>query len=252
LFDYGMISPVSGGEFFLLSLLADLPDLFAERCPDESVQSCLWPGASSALPLETPQDHHVDYLLTWLCQSAETLPQCSGAAWPGVPVSWGFTILLFNADWLAQNGIETPYNLETARDVRNQYKMNFVEADRGFLPSAGDLSPDEIYVVDAALLVDDPDGVMDSLTSFFQAGYVPVFSLTIDSAYVGAFAANPGAAAQYAFALDDPAIKSELFDRSDRLPAFYGGDVWNVGVNSDEGEALLRALTLLIAYAALG
>jgi hypothetical protein len=250
LFDYGMITSMGGSEFFLSDLVDSLPDLLAERCQDEALDLCLWPGASVVLPLQSPDDKALAALRGWVCQSAEALPHCSGNLEPGVPVSWGFTLLLFNFDWMAQNGVEIPYNLDTALEVRGQWKMSFVEATRRFLPSAGDLSPDEIYTVSSALLVEDPDGVMTSLASFFQAGYVPVLSLTIDSAYVGASASNPSAAVQYAQALNDPAAKTDLFFSSQRLPAFFSNEVRNAGVNSQEGEATLRALILLATYAA--
>ncbi|MBI5957150.1 MAG: hypothetical protein HY866_00345 [Chloroflexi bacterium] len=251
LFDYGMITSMGISEFFLPGLIDSLPDLLTERCQDVPLDRCLWPGASVVLPVQFPDDKVLEDLRGWVCQSAEALPHCSGSAEPGVPVSWGFTILLFNFDWLAQNGVDIPYNLDTALEVRGQWKMSIVEADRRFLPLAGELSPDEIYTVSSALLVEDPDGVMTSLASFYQAGYVPVLSLNIDSAYVGASAANPRAAFQYAQSLDDPAIKTDLFFSSQRLPAFYANDVWNAGVTSQEGEATLRALTLLVTYAAL-
>lgn len=250
LMESGLIAPVGGRGFFLSDLLNGLPAMVQQRCGDESIENCLWPGVSFPLPLTVPDRSSVSRTLDWLCVSSDWLPSCSGNALPGVPLSWNFSILLFDTGWLAQNGLDLPTTQDSVTEVRSQYGLGVVQAERNFLPAAGDLSPDTIYQIDSALLSDDPEGVMTSLVSFYQAGYAAVFIVGIDSAYVSASTSNRDLAGQFASYLGSNLdVKAALLDSSQRLPALTSAELTNWGLDSKVGNVTLQALTLLVGYA---
>jgi len=251
LMEAGLLASVGRRDLFLTDLLDQLPALLQQRCGDESLDNCL--GASSALSsFAVPDRANVRLTRDWLCVSSDWLPSCSGGALPGVPVSWGFSIMLFDTGWLAQNGLDLPTTLDSVTEMRSQYGLSVVQAEKNFIPLAGDLSPDTIYQVDSTLLAEDPDGVLTSLVSFHQAGYAAVVVIEIDSAYVSASAPNPDLAGQFAsFLGDDLDAKAGLLDSSQRLPAFTAAELTQWGLDSHEADVTLQALIVLVTYASL-
>jgi ABC-type glycerol-3-phosphate transport system substrate-binding protein len=251
LMESGLLASVRTRDFFLSDLLGDLPSMIQQRCGDEPLERC-FSGGGAMSAFTVPDRASISHTLDWLCVSSDWLPLCSGTALPGVPVSWSFSILLFDTGWLAQNGLDLPTTLDSVTEMRSQYGLSVTQADKNFLPSAGELSPDTIYQVDSTLLSEDPEGMMASLVSFHQAGYAAVVVIGIDSAYVSASAAQPDLAAQFAsFLGSDLDVKVGLLSSSQRLPAFSAADLSGWGLDSNEADVTLMALILLTTYAGL-
>lgn len=247
------LASMGSSGFFLQDLLNNLPEMLKERCGNTPVETCLWPQGAAGMPIITPDQNTINHTLDWLCVSTDWLPSCkSGSPLAGVPVSWNFTILLFNTQWLSQNNLSLPTTVDTAQQIRSQYGLNITKAQRGDVPMAGSLSPDTIYQVDSAMLVQYPAEVMASLASFYQAGYTALVTVNIDSAYLSAKTPNADLAKKFAVFLGgDPDTKVNLLKSSQRLPAFDSREVSKQGIKSDESLITLQALTLLVTYAGM-
>jgi hypothetical protein len=171
---------------------------------------------------------------------------------PGLPISWGFTLYLLDAQWLAQNGLKPPTTAQGVLDIRGKFGLDFVQAKKGSVPTVDQAGSPPVYVLSSAFLVDDPGAVMRSLASFYDAGYVPVLDVDVDTVYIGASSPNLDLARQFAqFVAGDADLIAGLLDRAQRLPVYTADDVVKVGIDSDAALITLRALTLLTTYAGL-
>jgi len=242
----------SPGRFFLTDLLNNLPKLVDQRCQDTALEDCLWSGVSPTLPLPIPDDEAIKRTLDWLCEGTPWLPFCPDGSLAGLPVSWGFTIYLLDAQWLAQNGQKPPTAAQDVLDIRSQFGLDFVQAEKGDIRTVDRAGSPPVYVLSSALLADDPGAVMRSLASFHEAGYVPVLALDLDGIYISASSSNRQLAQQFAqFVSGDADLKAGLLDSAQRLPVYTADDLLKTGVDSDAALVTFRALTLLTAYAGL-
>jgi len=253
LVDEGLIIPVGGrGDFFLAALLSDLPALVDEACGDTDVIDCLWPGASPALFIERPDSRAARRLEDWLCESTPYLPQCSGEALPGYSLAWGFTLLLLNGEWLAEHGLGLPVMVEEVLELRAEYGLDFAEVTPNRLLMAGDLRPETIVVLPSSLLAAEPEAALTVLTSFAEAGYIPVLSLWVDMALVAAPGEDPELADVLAETMArHMETKAGLFESSGRLLALSPGELFEWGLDRPESRATLQALVVLSTYAGL-
>jgi hypothetical protein len=237
--------------FFLEDLLNNLPALVEDRCTDASVGSCLWPRVSPVLPVPTLDQDTLARTTDWLCASAAWLPFCKGGSLPGVPVSWGFNVYLLNVSWMAQQGVEPPLTAQGVQDMRSEFGLNFVEAQPGDIPTAQGADMPPVYVIASTLIAEDPNGVMRSMGSFYEAGYSAVLEMHVDAAYVSAASQDPTLAGDFvSFLQADADMQAALLDSSQRLPAF---DAKTLDAQRDTpaGLATLQALVTLTTYAAL-
>jgi hypothetical protein len=187
----------------------------------------------------------------WLCESSPWLPFCRGGELAGVPLSWGFNVYLLNASWVAQQGLEPPTNAEGVLDVRSQFGLNFVEAQPDDIPTAPDADFPPVVVIASTLMVEDPNGVMRSLGSFFEAGYIVVMDLHVDAAYVSATSANPDLAGEFiSFLQGDMDTHVALMESSQRLPA-VNAEMLDSRIDRQVGLTALQAVVTLAAYAML-
>lgn len=249
----GLIVPVSDrqSQSFLNDLLNGADDVIAARCGDQNPQECVW-GTSSSLPVMMPGRATAETTMDWICSAADWMSDCRGSSLTGLPVAWGFSIYLMNTQWLAEQGLEPPTTSQGVDEVRSSYGLDFAEAEPGFLPAAGDVPGDAIYVVDSSLLTQDAQGVLQSVASFFEAGYTPVLNLEIDSAYVSSSSADVDLAQQAGrFMAEDSTLKLALFDGVRRLPTFSPNLLIEHGIDSDATRVTLQALSLLTTFAAL-
>ena len=242
----------TSGPFYLKDLLSNLPDLIDQRCGNQAVIDCLWPGATTALPIATPDAKSVQRALDWLCENPDRLPFCPGGTQPGAPLTWGFTIYLFNGDWLAENGLEPPVNVKAALALRSDYTLSFAQASANRVPQAGDVAPNVIVTIPSTVFATQPETVLRSLGSFFDAGYVAVVGVETGSVYVLSGANNAAQASAFArFMAGNGEVKAALLSNAGLLPAFTSGDLADWGLKTDEARAVLGGLVLLVTYAQL-
>jgi hypothetical protein len=242
----------SSGTFFLTDLLNNLSTLLSQRCKDTALEDCLWSGVSPTLSLPVPDSAAIKRTSDWLCEGTAWLPFCPKGSLPGLPISWGFTLYLLNAQWLAQNGLQPPATAQDVLDIRGKYGLDLAQAKTGSIQTADQAGSPPIYVVSSALLADDPEAVMRSLASFHDAGYVQVVDIDVDSVYVGTSSPSPDLAQKFAeFVSGDADTKAGLLKSAQRLPVYSVDDVLKIGIDSDEALITLRALTLLTTYAGL-
>jgi ABC-type glycerol-3-phosphate transport system substrate-binding protein len=253
LLQFKLIAPAdSAGTFFLTDLLDNLPNLLDQRCKDTVLEDCLWSGVTNTLPLATPDNAAIKRTSDWLCEGTAWLPFCPDGSLPGLPISWGFTLYLLDAQWLAQNGQQPPTTAQGVLDIRSQFSLDFVQAKKGSIPTVSQAGSPPVYVLSSTLLADDPAAVMRSLASFHKAGYVPVLAIDVDSVYIGASSSNPALAQQFAqFLAGDADVKAGLLGSAQRLPVYTADDVLTTGIDSDAALLTLRALTLFTTYAGL-
>jgi ABC-type glycerol-3-phosphate transport system substrate-binding protein len=242
----------SSGTFFLADLLDGLPKLLDQRCSDTALANCLWSGVSPTLPLSTPDAAAIERTSKWLCEGSAWLPFCPKGSLPGLPISWGFTLYLLNAQWLAQNGLEPPTTAQGVLDIRGKFGLDLIQAEKGSIQTVSQAGSPSVYVLSSALLVDDPGAVMRSLASFQDAGYVPVLDIDVDTAYISASSPNLDLAQQFVqFVSGDADFMAGLLDSAQRLPVYTADEVVKIGIDSDAALTTLRALTLLTTYAGL-
>jgi hypothetical protein len=247
-----MITPVrSSGTFFLEDLLSNLPALIDRRCTDVSITSCLWPRVSPTLPVPTLDDKIVQGTANWLCESSGWLPFCRSAELSGVAISWGFNVYLMNTAWTAQEGIEPPTNAEGIQQMRSDYGLNIVEAQPGDILTASAAGTPPVYLIPSTLIVEDPNGVMRSMGSFYEANYSAVIDMRVDAAYITATTANAGQAQDFvAFLQGNADAQAGLVDSSQRFPAFDAAAL-RTRQDTPAGLATVQALVTLATYAAL-
>ena len=252
LIDKDLITPSQdGGTFFLADLLKNLPALVDERCTDIGIMSCLWPRVSPALPVPALDDTVVSLTPDWLCESSGWLPFCRDGGLSGVAISWGFNVYLMNTAWTAQQGIEPPTSAEAIQQMRSDYGLNIVEAKSGDIPTASAADSPPVYLIPSTLIAEDPNGVMRSMGSFYEAGYSALIEMHIDAAYLAAASANAAQAGDFiAFLQSDADAQAALLDSSQRLPAF-DADTLSGQVDTPAGLATIQALVTLATYAAL-
>jgi hypothetical protein len=252
LIDKELITPArSSGTFFLADLLNNLPALVDKRCPDTSITSCLWPRVTPVLPVPVLDDTVVTRTTDWLCESSAWLPFCRGGGLSGVAISWGFNVYLVNTTWTAQQGIEPPANAEDIQKMRSDYGLNIVEAKPGDIPTVSAADSPPVYLIPSGLIVEDPNGVMRSMGSFYDAGYIAVIEMRMDAAYIVTESANTGQAEDFvAFLQSNADAQAALVDSSQRFPAF-DADTLSARRDTPAGLATLQALVTLATYAAL-
>ena len=108
-----------------------------------------------------------------------------------------------------------------------------------------------MYLIPSALIVEDPNGVMRSMGSFYEAGYVAVIDMRVDAAYVTADSANADQAGDFVTFLQGSAdTQAALVDSSQRFPAF-DADTLSAWRDTPAGLATTQALVTLTTYAAL-
>jgi ABC-type glycerol-3-phosphate transport system substrate-binding protein len=242
----------SSGTFFLADLLNGLPKLLDQRCSNTALKECLWSGVSSTLPLPVPDDAAIERTAKWLCEGSTWLPFCPKGSLPGLPISWGFTLYLLNAQWLAQNGLEPPTTAQGVLDIRGKYGLDLTQAEEGSIQTVSQAGSPSVYVLSSTFLVGDPGAVMRSLASFQDAGYVPVLDVDVDTVYISASSPNLDLARNFAqFVSGDTDLRAGLLDNAQRLPVFTSDEVVKVGIDSDAALITLRALTLLTTYSGL-
>ncbi len=253
LIENGTLAAVdSGGAFYLKDLLSNLPDLVTKSCGNQAVTDCLWSGAATSLPVATPDAKSVQRALDWLCENPDRLPFCKGGTEPGAPVAWSFTVYLFNGDWLANNGLEPPVNVKDALALRSDYALSFAQASADRIPLASDVAPNVIVTLPSTVLAAHPAAFLNSLGSFFDAGYVAVVGVETDSVYVLSGARNARQANAFAqFMAANGQVKAALLSNAGLLPAFTSSDLANWGLDTDEARAVLGGLVLLVTYAQL-
>jgi hypothetical protein len=246
------IAPIRNREtFFLADLLDNLPPLIEERCGDDPIGSCLWPRVSPILPVPPPDQDVAERTADWLCESSPWLPFCRGGGLAGLPLSWGFNVYLLNVSWTAQQGLEPPTDAEGVLEFRSQFGLDFVEARPDDIPTASDADFPPVAVIASALMVEDPNGVMRSMGSFFEAGYTVVLDLHVDAAYISAASPNPDLAGEFiTFLRDDAETRLGLMESSQRLPAI-NADVLVSRIDRPDGLTTLQAVVTLAAYAML-
>jgi ABC-type glycerol-3-phosphate transport system substrate-binding protein len=251
LLDNSLIAPMRGsGDFFLASLLDNLPPLVEARCGDDSVTDCLWPGVSPVLPVPVPDETLAEHTADWLCESSDWLPFCRGGGIAGVPLSWWYNLYLLDVSWSVQQGFEPPTDAKGVLELRSDYGLTFVEAREGSIPTVQDADFPPVYVIGSPLMVDEPDDTMRSMASFLEAGYTAVPDLHVDVAYISAGAHNPDAAQQFVdFLQGNPDTQIALMDSSQRLPAF-GADALRRHIDTEAGLATLQAVNTLAGVAA--
>jgi hypothetical protein len=252
LVDQGLIRQADiGGGFFLERLFDNLPDLISASCGRADPGACLWPSASPRLPVTFPDGKGMDRAMGWVCESSPWVAFCSGEALSGAPVSWWFNLYLINTAWLGDQGLEMPVTVDELDGLRNKHGLDFVWADQDSIPLVDEAGYPLVFVVPSALLARDPDRVMSSLGSFYEAGYAPVLELGVDAIYVSASAANPDLAVAFAeFVRSEPALVVGLWESSQRLPAFTADAVFGHGVDTPAGQTILQAMMLLTTYGA--
>ena len=199
LLDGDLINVQSGrGTFFLSALIDGMPDLLEAECGSTDVATeCLWPRVGPALVTADLERATLGRAWNWICGAADWMVPCDGGNWPGAAVSWSYNIYLINETWLAENGLDVPFDVEEINDVRRDYGLEYVWAETGSIPLAQDAQPNAVYVMPSALITDDPNGMMRAMDSFYQAGYLPVVELGIDGAYVSVTASDAAQAANF-------------------------------------------------------
>jgi hypothetical protein len=252
LIDKELITPArSSGTFFLADLLNNLPALVDERCPDPGITSCLWPRVTPVLPVPVLDDTVVTRTTDWLCESSAWLPFCRGGGLSGVAISWGFNVYLMNTKWTAQQGLEPPANAEDIQKMRSDYGLNIVEAKPGDIPTVSAADSPPVYLIPSGLIVEDPNGVMRSMGSFYDAGYIAVIEMRVDAAYIATESANASQAEDFvAFLQSNWDAQAALVDSSQRFPA-YDADTLSARRDTPAGLATIQALVTLATYAAL-
>ncbi len=252
LLDKNLIAPARNSDtFFLADLLNNLPTLVEERCVDTSITSCLWPRVSPALPVPTLDDTVVERTADWLCESSGWLPFCRGGGMSGVAISWGFNVYLVNTTWMAQQGLEPPTTAEDIQKVRSDYGLNIVEARSGDIPTVETADFPPVYLIPSALMVEDPNGVMRSMGSFYEAKYSAVIEMRVDAAYVTAASADAAQAEEFvSFLQNNGDTQAALVDSSQRFPAFDAG-MLSDRRDTPAGLATAQAMVTLATYATL-
>lgn len=241
----------TGSPFFLENLLTAFPDLAAEMCGKEALETCLWPDARATFPLMIPQARTVSLATSGLCEASSWLPFCSRTALAMAPLGWDFMLYLIDSEWLAANGIERPVTVDDVLDLRSAYAIRFTIAQPDAIPTVDESRNPPVYVLPSTLLHDDPGAVMESLATFHRADYMPVIGLNVYGMYITADAANPDAASDLASALaSDPDAKLALMDEAGRVPALNAREL--AALDSDDPIVLytLQTLALLTTYAA--
>jgi hypothetical protein len=251
LIDMGLIEPLPFGDpFFLGDLLNNWPGLAAQYCGDGDLASCLWPDVFPILPLAGADDQAAERAADWMCASSEWLAFCRGGQNVGVPISWGFNLYLMNGSWLAENGLGLPGSADGLQELRGEFGLAFVTAERGFIPLADEADYPPVYLMPSGVIAEDPDGVMRSLGSFFEAGYAPVLEMRVDAAYLSSAAPNADLAREFVVFMRDSGIaQTQMMESSQRFPAF-GADGMMPLMGDETGAAVLRGLALLTSYAA--
>ncbi|MBN1563154.1 MAG: hypothetical protein JXA10_04900 [Anaerolineae bacterium] len=250
LIDNRLVFTGIGSRIFLADVLEHLPKLIIEMCADEAAASCLWPRVAPGLITAQPTDQLTSRAENWLCSSADWM--CADNTTSGEPLSWWFNIYLIDEAWLAENGYYLPADVTGLDELRSDAGLDYEWAEAGALPLADTADSATVYIFPSALLVQDPQGLMRSLDSFNQQGYLPVLEIGIDSLFVSVNSANTGLAQDYIdFVAGDPLTKVDLMTEADLLPALDAVAMQTLGEDSTGTLAMLRAATMLTAYTEL-
>ncbi len=239
-------------DFFLSDVLDALPALIEAACPEPGVAECLWPRTSPTLNVGQPDERLITRTESWLCSSADWMPMCPKGDRAGVPLGWWFNIYLISDAWLAENGFVVPADVTGIDELRSEYGLDYVWADEGSLPLAEQADSSAVTIFPSTLVVEDPQGLMRSMGSFDQAGYLPVLELGIDSLFISAGSVNPALAQDYVdFVAGRADVKAALMDEASLLPAVDVNALQASGLNTPESLAMLRAVVTLTAYSQL-
>jgi hypothetical protein len=238
--------------FFLEGLLAAYPELAVDLCGDTPLADCLWPGTASNLPLVEPQARAVSLATSTLCEASPWLPFCSGSALLMTPLGWDFDIYLIDGQWLAENGMDEPVSVDEVLDLRSSYAIRFTAARPNAIPTVDEAGHPPVFKLSSTLLDEHAGEVLQSLSTFHAAQYVPVVSLNVYGAYISADAAHPALAQEFIAGLAaDPDAKAFMTRASGRLPALTPQQLTSFAADDDLSIYTMRSLALLTTYAAM-
>jgi hypothetical protein len=246
---HDLVTPVSGERaFFLTPWLENLPALIAQQCGTASMQDCLWAANPSARWVPVPDAKSLAVTGAWLCETSPWLAFCPGGATGGRALGWNFRIFFVSDELLAEMGVRAPQSSSELFELRGKYRLTFAELTPAQLGQAAAPDPAVVYTVGAGGLIAAPDAFLAALDSFAAAGFVPVISLDVYGVYITTHTGE--LALDFAQRLaEDPAIKLGLMQTGRILPALDAGAL--AGADPDAALTILRALTLLNAFASL-